>query len=60
MRVGFLTAGGIAPCLSASIGHLIKNYSKNVPLGRMANIEESIEPILFLYMSSLFRKYLRF
>ena len=26
MRVGFLTAGGIAPCLSASIGHLIKNY----------------------------------
>ena len=29
MRVGFLTAGGIAPCLSASIGHLIKNYSKN-------------------------------
>ena len=28
MRVGFLTAGGIAPCLSASIGHLIKNYSE--------------------------------
>jgi len=27
MRIAFLTAGGIAPCLSASIGRLIKNYS---------------------------------
>ena len=29
MRVAFLTAGGIAPCLSASIGALIKEYSKS-------------------------------
>ena len=28
MKVSFLTSGGIAPCLSASIGKLIKNYSK--------------------------------
>ena len=28
MKVAFLTAGGIAPCLSASIGRLIKNYSE--------------------------------
>ena len=28
MKVSFLTAGGIAPCLSASIGKLIKNYSE--------------------------------
>ena len=28
MRVAFLTAGGIAPCLSAAIGHLIKCYSE--------------------------------
>ena len=28
MKVAFLTAGGIAPCLSASLGRLIKNYSK--------------------------------
>ena len=28
MKIAFLTAGGIAPCLSASIGHLIKNYSE--------------------------------
>lgn len=28
MKVAFLTSGGIAPCLSASIGHLIKNYSE--------------------------------
>ena len=27
MKVAFLTAGGIAPCLSASIGRLIWNYS---------------------------------
>ena len=27
MRVAFLTAGGLAPCLSASIGYLIKEYS---------------------------------
>lgn len=28
MRVAFLTAGGIAPCLSATIGHLIKCYAE--------------------------------
>ena len=28
MKVAFLTAGGIAPCLSASLGRLIFNYSK--------------------------------
>ena len=28
MKVSFLTAGGIAPCLSASIGRLIKKYSE--------------------------------
>ena len=28
MKVAFLTAGGIAPCLSASLGRLIKNYSE--------------------------------
>jgi pyrophosphate--fructose-6-phosphate 1-phosphotransferase len=28
MNVAFLTAGGIAPCLSSSIGRLIQNYSE--------------------------------
>jgi len=28
MRVAFLTAGGLAPCLSASIAYLIKEYAK--------------------------------
>ena len=28
MKVAFLTAGGIAPCISAAIGRLIKNYSE--------------------------------
>tara|TARA_B100001250_G_scaffold2956_1_gene2530 strand:+ start:1768 stop:2955 length:1188 start_codon:yes stop_codon:yes gene_type:complete len=31
MKVAFLTAGGIAPCLSASLGRLIFNYSKQSP-----------------------------
>jgi len=29
MKVAFLTAGGIAPCLAASIGRLICNYSEH-------------------------------
>ena len=28
MRVAFLTAGGLAPCLSSSIAYLIQEYSK--------------------------------
>ena len=31
MKVAFLTAGGIAPCLSASIGRLIEGYAKLYP-----------------------------
>ena len=31
MKIAFLTAGGIAPCLSASIGALIKKYNEIVP-----------------------------
>ena len=31
MRVAFLTAGGIAPCLSASIGALIEKYNDIAP-----------------------------
>ncbi|MCF7793243.1 MAG: pyrophosphate--fructose-6-phosphate 1-phosphotransferase [Candidatus Cloacimonetes bacterium] len=30
-KVGILTAGGLAPCLSSSIGRLIKKYSQFVP-----------------------------
>ncbi len=35
MKIAFLTAGGIAPCLSASIGRLIKNYSTQYPQAEM-------------------------
>ena len=28
MRIAFLTSGGMAPCLSASIGMLIQEYKK--------------------------------
>ncbi|MDF2378292.1 MAG: pyrophosphate--fructose-6-phosphate 1-phosphotransferase [Verrucomicrobiales bacterium] len=31
MRIAFLTAGGIAPCLSASIGGLIESYNEIAP-----------------------------
>ena len=30
-KVGILTAGGLAPCLSASIGYLIENYTRLAP-----------------------------
>ncbi len=30
-KVAFLTAGGLAPCLSASIGYLIAEYTKRAP-----------------------------
>jgi pyrophosphate--fructose-6-phosphate 1-phosphotransferase len=31
MKIAFLTSGGIAPCLSASIGRLTKNYLTAYP-----------------------------
>ncbi|MAW21211.1 MAG: pyrophosphate--fructose-6-phosphate 1-phosphotransferase [Flavobacteriales bacterium] len=31
MKIAFLTSGGIAPCLSASIGRLTQNYLKDYP-----------------------------
>ena len=31
MKVAFLTSGGIAPCLSSSIGRLSENYLNNYP-----------------------------
>ena len=30
-KVAFLTAGGLAPCLSSSIGFLIDEYTKRAP-----------------------------
>ncbi|MDP7039224.1 MAG: pyrophosphate--fructose-6-phosphate 1-phosphotransferase [Myxococcota bacterium] len=35
MKVAFLTAGGIAPCLSASIGRLIEQYASHAPEAQM-------------------------
>ena len=31
MKIAFLTAGGIAPCLSASIGALVQRYNDTAP-----------------------------
>jgi 6-phosphofructokinase len=30
-KVGILTAGGLAPCLSAAIGYLIETYTRKAP-----------------------------
>lgn len=35
MKIAFLTAGGIAPCLSASIGGLIKSYNSIFPTAEL-------------------------
>ena len=35
MKIAFLTAGGIAPCLSASIGGLIKSYNSVFPTAKL-------------------------
>ena len=34
-KVAFLTAGGLAPCLSSSIGYLIDEYTKKAPTVEM-------------------------
>ena len=31
MKIAFLTSGGMAPCLSATIGRLVENYTSNYP-----------------------------
>ena len=31
MKIAFLTAGGVAPCLSASLGALIQTYNELAP-----------------------------
>ena len=49
IRVNNIVFGGI---FNNQDDIFIKNYSQNVPLGRMANIDESIEPILFLLSDS--------
>ena len=35
MKIAFLTAGGIAPCLSSSIGALIESYNSLAPEAEM-------------------------
>ena len=35
MKIAFLTAGGIAPCLSSSIGALISEYNQLAPNAKM-------------------------
>ena len=35
MKIAFLTAGGIAPCLSSSIGALVEQYAKRKPEAKM-------------------------
>ena len=53
MKIAFLTAGGIAPCLSSSIGALIESYNKLAPEAEMIGYLNG-------YRGLLQGKYLRF
>ena len=46
MKVGFLTAGGIAPCLSASIGSLIYEYNKLEPNATLIGYKNGYQGLL--------------
>ena len=46
MRVAFLTAGGIAPCLSASIGSLIYEYNKLEPNATLIGYQNGYQGLL--------------
>ena len=49
IRVNNVILGGV---MNNQDTELVEKYSKNVPLGRMANIDECISPILFLLSDS--------
>lgn len=46
MNIAFLTAGGLAPCLSASIGALINEYTQLVPQARILGYEHGYKGLL--------------
>lgn len=46
MKIAFLTAGGLAPCLSASIGALIDRYSQLAPRARLFGYEFGYKGLL--------------
>jgi pyrophosphate--fructose-6-phosphate 1-phosphotransferase len=47
MKIAFLTSGGIAPCLSASIGRLTENYLKNYPNAEIIGYLNGYKGLLF-------------
>ncbi len=46
MKVAFLTAGGLAPCLSASIGALIKSYHEQAPTATFLGYRHGYQGLL--------------
>ena len=46
MKIAFLTAGGIAPCLSASIGALIEAYNESAPKAELMGYLNGYEGLL--------------
>ncbi len=46
MKIAFLTAGGLAPCLSASIGALIDKYAQLQPRARLFGYEFGYKGLL--------------
>ena len=46
MKIAFLTSGGIAPCLSAAIGRLTKNYLKLYPEAEIIGYQNGYKGLL--------------
>ncbi len=46
MKIAFLTAGGIAPCLSASIGGLIEKYNELAPDAELIGYKNGYQGLL--------------
>ncbi|MDF1812429.1 MAG: pyrophosphate--fructose-6-phosphate 1-phosphotransferase [Verrucomicrobiales bacterium] len=46
MKIAFLTAGGIAPCLSSSIGGLIEQYNKLAPDAQLSGYLNGYQGLL--------------
>ena len=46
MKIAFLTSGGIAPCLSASIGRLTENYIKKYPTSEIIGYKNGYKGLL--------------
>ena len=49
MKIALLTSGGIAPCLSASVGRLAENYFINMQLMKLFDVKSELEDLGLKY-----------